>query len=205
MLHIKLNDSIYAPFLKNMSKRCVAKLAWREWETHEHPGMPATSSYTWSIKTTTQIERPQYIIVFFQTGQESSFSHNITIYKDNAIRKITAWINGEYFPHSDIEIDFSKKYLAQLYDQYLRFNEAYNGDSTAKPMLSMTEFEMRTPMFIIDCTKHEMALSDGPVDVKLEINATQNMAANTTALCCVINDKIVTYSPLEGTVSRVMN
>jgi hypothetical protein len=69
----------------------------------------------------------------------------------------------------------------------------------------MTEFEVRTPMFIIDCTKHELALSDGPVDVKLEINCTKNMAASTTAFCCVINDKIVNYSPLEGTLSRVMN
>jgi hypothetical protein len=124
MPHIKLFDAILAPLLKNMSKGRVAKLAWREWETHEHPGMPTTSSYTWSIKTTTQLERPQYIIVFFQVDQESSFSHDITIYKNNSIRKITAWINGEYFPHRDIEIDFSKEYLAQLYDQFLRFNGA---------------------------------------------------------------------------------
>jgi hypothetical protein len=95
--------------------------------------------------------------------------------------------------------------LAQLYYQYLRFNEAFNGVAVAKPMLSMTEFEVHTPLFIIDCTKHELALIDGPVDVKLETNCTKNMAASTIAFCCVTNDKIVNYSPLEGTVSRVMN
>ncbi|XP_051155217.1 uncharacterized protein LOC127277866 [Leptopilina boulardi] len=48
----------------------LISISFRSWEMYEYPLLPTSSKVLWQIKTSTQLEKPRYVIVGFQTARK---------------------------------------------------------------------------------------------------------------------------------------
>lgn len=80
----------------------------------------------------------------------------------------------------------------------------YNGAGGTSPLDTFRTFEqfLLRPLFAFDCSRTEESIKPGMVDVRLEIEASQNIPANTSAYCMIIHDNLVRYSPFTSAVHR---
>lgn len=85
---------------------------------------------------------------------------------------------------------------------YAKFRQSYYNLPT-DPLLDLQTFKEKAPLFVIDCSRQNENLKTGPVDVRLEIETSQDIPSNTSAYCLIINDRLVEYRPLSNIVRKV--
>ncbi|CAK1580906.1 unnamed protein product [Parnassius mnemosyne] len=73
----------------------------------------------------------------------------------------------------------------------------------ADPLLDLSSFKEKAPLFVIDCSRQNDSLKTGPVDVRLEIECTTAIPEKTTGYCLIINDQLVEYKPLSNIVRKL--
>ncbi|XP_051169418.1 uncharacterized protein LOC127286857 [Leptopilina boulardi] len=79
------SDNNKIKLLKFIEKDPLISMSFRSWEMFEYPLIPSSTRVMWQIKSSTQLEKPRYVIVGFQTGRKDK-------------RKKSA----SYFDHCDI-------------------------------------------------------------------------------------------------------
>lgn len=60
----------------------------------------------------------------------------------------------------------------------------------------------KSSLIVIDCSKHNYSIKSGPVDVRLEIEASANIVANRTAYYFILHDSHLVDNPLSETVKN---
>lgn len=78
----------------------------------------------------------------------------------------------------------------------------YNEIYPTHPIKVRFEDFIKRPLFVFDCTKTDESIKAGMVDVRIEIQAKDNLPALTSAYCLIIHDNLVWYSPFTGIVHR---
>jgi hypothetical protein len=162
--------------------------------------MPKSSPITWRIRTSTEIEKPRYIIVLFQTSRGNSWKHDCTQFDDCKIRNVRLYLNSDFWPYENIPIDFKKNYVSELYEMYADFQRSYYGKDLPSPLFTRNEFLTHAPMYVIDCSKQKDELKIGGVDVRVEIDCAEDLPDGTTAFALILHDKLVRYTPLTNRV-----
>lgn len=71
------------------------------------------------------------------------------------------------------------------------------------PLLDIDNIKEKAPLFIIDCSRQNDELKCGPVDVRLQIETSQDIPDNTAAYCLIVNDRVVEYKPLSNIVRKL--
>lgn len=188
--------------LNMVEKGSWVKLPFRTWELFEHPALPASDSQSWTIKSTTQLEKPRYIIVGFQTGRKGSGDVSASEFDACDLTDIKLFINEEVYPYGNLNINFTENHYARLYHMYAKFRQGYYGKGV-KPLLNPETYKSKAPIAVIDCSHQDDTLKTGPVNFRLEFRAKKAFPANTTAFALVIHDKMIDYNLLNNTVSRV--
>lgn len=202
MLHITLSDEVLAPLLKQINNGSTIYMPYRSWELHERPNLPKTSPISWSVKSTTQLERPRYIILGLQKGvKNNSLAHDVSLFDHCDLRSVRLFLNSEYWPHDPVQYDFQKGLISEAYESYVDFQRSYYGKE-AEPLLSRTQYFNHSPIFVIDCSKQAESIRYGTVDIKIEIEARKELPDNTTAYCLLIHDKVVKYTPITNHVTK---
>ncbi|HYT41871.1 MAG TPA: hypothetical protein VEP90_05965, partial [Methylomirabilota bacterium] len=175
------------------------EVPFRSWELIEYPVLPQISRINWTVKTSSQLEKPRYVIVGFQTARKNFLTRDASRFDNCNITNIKAYLNAEMFPYDNMQLNFGDNVWALLYEMYVAFQKSYyNRD--ALPVYSPQEFKEHAPLFVIDCSRQNDTLKTGTVDIRLEIEASANFPANTAAYCLVIHDRLVTYNPLKNEV-----
>lgn len=49
-------------------------MRFRSWELHKYPALPTTTRQTWTVKTSSQLEKPRSVILAFQTAQKNDLT-----------------------------------------------------------------------------------------------------------------------------------
>ena len=199
MPYVKIDDEIKLSLLKLVEKDQPLRIAFRRWQMHEYPVLPQTTSQTWTVKTLSVIEKPRYVILGFQTERKDKNNMNASCFDFCDLNNIRLYLNGIYYPYDPL--NGSK---ALLYEYYAKFQSSFYAGSDDQPCISKEEFIKNTPLFVCDCSKQSESLKSGTIDVRLEIETTKAIPANTAAYCLIISDGLVYYSPLSGTVKKVM-
>ncbi|CAG9840710.1 unnamed protein product [Diabrotica balteata] len=70
----------------------------------------------------------------------------------------------------------------------------------SEPCLTPTNFIQKAPIFVIDCSHQNEAVKGGAIDVRLELEASENFPGNTSVYCLIIHDRTVIYNPLSNLV-----
>ena len=78
MPYVKVSDHEKIRLLNYMRNDPVISMSFRTWELYEYPLLPQTTKHVWSVKASTQLEKPRYVIVGFQTNRKNVATKNFS-------------------------------------------------------------------------------------------------------------------------------
>ena len=186
--------------LKFLEKRPTLRIPFRSWELYEYPRLPSSNKHIWNVKTSNQLEKPRYVILGFQTGVTGIRTVNASEFKHCDVTNARLFLNSQYYPYINMNLNFQNNQYAFLYDMFLKFQCSYYGKHKSESIISRGDFKSKSPLIIFDCSCQTESIKFGPVDVRLEFESRVNIPDNTTAFCLIIHDRLVEYKPMEGDV-----
>ncbi|KAL0883968.1 hypothetical protein ABMA27_016021 [Loxostege sticticalis] len=199
--HIKVSDRERINLLKHLEKDRAIPLVFRNWDIYEYPLLPKTRKHTWSIKTSSQVEKPRFVIIALQTNRKHNSQISMAEFDHCQVRDVRVFLNSSYYPYEGLNISFSEDKFTLLYEQYARFQQSYYG-RRSEPLMSLKEFKDVAPLFVIDCSRQHETLK-GSIDVRVEIETDQEIPDQTAAYCLILNDCIFEYKPLSNIVKKI--
>lgn len=72
MPHIVLNDVNKLSLLRTLEGGRYLSMCFRSWDLYEFPLLQSTTKHSWAVKTTSQLEKPRYVIFALQTGKKTN-------------------------------------------------------------------------------------------------------------------------------------
>ncbi|XP_044019512.1 uncharacterized protein LOC122859894 [Aphidius gifuensis] len=199
--YVSLSNKNKMEMIKYIQKDPVISIGFRSWDLYEYPVLPTTNHHIWSVKTSTQLEKPRYVILAFQTNRKNIWNLNMTDFDHCNITNVKLYLNSQIFPYENLNLDIEKNQFSLLYDMYANFGDSYY--ETKLNLFSKDFFINRTPFIVIDCSKQNETLKTGAVDVRLEFESKGNFPARTTAYCLILHDNIIQYRPISGIVHKL--
>lgn len=201
--HVKVSDKERVTFLKLLEKDRPIQLSFRNWDLYEYPLLPKTTKHTWSIKTSSQVEKPRYVVIGLQTNRKNNIGADMTQFDHCNLRDVKVFLNSTYYPYENLNVNFSENKIALLYEQYVRFQQSYYG-RRPEPLLSFKEFIEKAPLFVVDCSRQNDNVKTGPVvNIRLELESNTEFPDLTTAYCLILNDCVIEYKPLTNIVRKL--
>ncbi|XP_018403529.1 PREDICTED: uncharacterized protein LOC108780350 [Cyphomyrmex costatus] len=176
----------------------LIKVQWRM------PHVMSTTKHTWAVKTATQLEKPRYVIFTLQTGRKNIMSQDASVFGDCKLSNVKLYLNSEFYPYGDLNLDFDQKRYALLFDMYARFRKAYYGIDCFETLLNVLSFIEKGPFAVIDCSRQNESVKSATVDVRIEFDCKENVPVNTTAYCLIIHDRVIECCPLSNVVRKIM-
>ena len=202
MPHVLPSDSEKLQMQKLLLQNKNLQIAFRSLELHELPSYPSTKKHTWSVKTSSQLEKPRYIIFGFQTNRDNKARKRTDEFDHCKLKNLKVFLNSEYYPYSDLNLDFDSGDVSKAYEMLVRFRETYY-NTLPDPVVSRVDFIEKYPLIVIDTSHQNEAIKEGIVDIKLEIETGANVPANTTAYCLIIHDKLFEYNPISNEINNM--
>ena len=199
--YVRPADSQRVKLLGLINKNITIPMAYRTWELFEYPTLPQTDKVIWTVKTSTQLEKPRFVILGFKTSRKDNVTANALLFDHNFLRNVKLYLNSQSYPYRQINASYANHQFSLLYDMYTNFQSAYYGKEN-EPFMARYKFMNQAMLVVIDCSKQNENLKTGPVDVRLEIETTQNIIPNTSAYCLILHDRLVHYRPLSGDVTK---
>lgn len=201
--HITLSDQARLAMLRYMEKKQTISIPYRSWDLYEMPQLPQSRKHIWTVKSTTQMSKPRYVFVVFQTNRQL-VSVNSAGFDSCSISDVKLFLNSEYYPYDNFNSDFTSLNYQELYHAFLQIQPSYYSELGTENNALLFTYEQfgNNPIFAFDCSRSDESLIGGAVDVRLEINSRENIPANTAAYCLIVHDNQVEYSPFSGIVVR---
>lgn len=187
---------------KYIGKNIDTQVAFRSWETHIYPAVPQTDKHSWSIKTSTTLETPRYVIIGFQTDRDGQLQKDMSTFDACDIQNVTVFLNTERYPYDQLNINYGENRYATLYEMYANFQRSYY-DKPNEPLLAPDRFKALTPLIVIDCSRQKDSLLGKAVVLRVTFETHKSIPANTTAYCLILHDRVFTYNALTKQVRQL--
>ncbi|CAI6356597.1 unnamed protein product [Macrosiphum euphorbiae] len=193
---IKVDDRERLKLMKIIDSKKMINCAFRNWELCVYPNLPQTSKHSWMVKTCSQVEKPRCLIIAFLTNTPGSVSDGYSgDYDACSLTNVKAYINSVEYPYEDFNESFDKNLFTMFYQNYIDFQKHYYERDNSHPCLSREKYKELGPFICIDCSRQSDDAKISNVDLRLEIEASNNFPANTAAYCLVIHDRVIQYNP----------
>jgi hypothetical protein len=203
--HIIPEDKHKLKILSRLNKggnNAVIKMAYRMWDLYELPALRTTQNDVWSLRTTTSLERPRYVIIAFQKNENyDKVQNNATEFTHADLSDLRVFLNSTVFPYERWNLDFDKKLYAPAYYAFENFQRSYYGKYDCEPINNVSDF-LKQPLFVIDTSHQAEAIKSSTVDIKIEFYTKKSFAANTKVYALIIHDSYFTYNILNGSVTN---
>lgn len=201
---VSVSDEVRLRLLNVVKNDVPLRIAFRQWEIYEQQLTESTSD-TWSILTSTQTEKPRYVILALQSGRKQDVSKDGSIFDHGNISDVRLYLNSEVFPYASMHSEFAKNQYLTQYAMYARFQSTFLNTDSTEPLLSYKTFKEKAPLVVIDCSKSNESLKSGPVDVRIEWKTDgTKMSKSTIAYVIIINEKLIEYLPLSNIVKKLI-
>lgn len=201
--HVNVSDHARLSLLKNIEQKRSIPLAFRSWELYEYPALPQTDKHIWSVKTSSHLNKPRYVIVGFQTGRTNTAAMDASVFDHRDVSDVKLHLNSESYPYENMNLNFDQNHYITAYLNFAKFQDSYyQGQQRNGTAWSYGQFKERPTLFVIDCSRQNESIKSSMVDVRLEISARKIFPPNTTAYCLIIHDNIITYNPYTNIVNR---
>lgn len=205
--HVSVSDAQKLRLLRIIDKQLDVPLNYRTWELFEYPVLPTNDKHIWSVKASSQLNTPRFVVIAFQTDRNNRIQADKSRFDHCELSDLKVYLNSECYPYESLNVNFTTRQIAVLYDMYARFQESFYHDrpaSCAAPMLTLNEFRTNAPIVVVDCSRQNEVLKKGIIDIRIEFRTRQNIPANTAAYCLIVHDNLVAYNPYTNIVSRSM-
>lgn len=203
--HVTLSDHVKLNMLRSIERHEKIPLAYRSWDLYEMPAVPQSTRNNWTVKTTTQVTKPRYVVVAFQTNRNYVASEDPRIFDHCNITNIRLYLNNERYPYDDMNLGYNKGDSAEIYMMLNNIqNKYYNGTQPLNSVSSIGKLrEGSVIIYPFDCSRSDDGVySNGMVDIRIEMESSENIPADTTAYCLIVHDNIIHYTPATGIVTR---
>lgn len=200
--HIKVSDRNKLLLLKSLERDRSIQIAFRNWDLYEYPLLPRTTKHSWSVKTTSQLEKPRFVIFGLQTNRKANKNRSSALFDHCNVSNIKLFLNSQYYPYDSLNLKFHEGKYSILYEMFTNFRQSYY-NLGVDPLLSLNQFKEIAPVFVIDCSRQNDSLKTGPVDVRIEVECSEDIPDNTSAYCLIINDRLYEYRPLSNIVRKL--
>jgi hypothetical protein len=203
--HIHLADQAKLSLYKTINHGNTMKIPFRSWSLNENPALTQGSQhFIWQVKTTTQLEKPRFIIFALQTNKLNQLGQDPSTFNHCDITSIKTFLNNHVQPYEDMNLDFGNNRYAIAYEMYTNFRQQYYNKHMTESLISWGDFKLKAPIFVIDTRYQDETIKSGPVDVRIEIKTSRPIPANTSAYCLMIHDRLIEYKPLSGEVNKIV-
>ncbi|XP_029672914.1 uncharacterized protein LOC115241343 [Formica exsecta] len=183
-------------------KIVLLKIQWRM--PHIFPLLQSTTKHSWAVKAATQLEKPRYVIFALQSGKKNFLSEEPSLFDDYKLNNVKLYLNSDFYPYDDMNLDFDKRKVAVLFDMYSIFRRTYYGCDNDEAFLNLNKFLVYGPLVVIDCSRQNESIKSATVDVRIEVDCKEDIPSNTTAYCLIIHNRVVEYNPLTNVVRRIV-
>lgn len=192
--HVHLSDAAKLGIIKTIKSGTSLPIAFRSWDCHFNPKLMEGTSHIWNVKLSANRERPRFALIAFQNAGKIV---------DCNLSNLKIHLNSNSYPYDDMNLNFELGRFAILYEMYARFQQNYYLKDP-QPLLSCHDFKSKAPIFVVDVSHQDETVTSGPIDIKIEFESNKNIAANTTAHCILIHDRLIEYTPLSGLVRKIV-
>lgn len=199
--HITLADLDKLSLLKQIQSKPI-QMHFRNWDLYEYPTLPATTDLVWTVKTSTQLEKPRYVILALQTDRKNQRNKDASKFDHCDVANVKIHLNSESYPREDLNLKYKQGRYAVLYEMYCKFQESYYG-RPSQPLLSRQDFKNIAPIMVIDCSRQNEVIKSGPIDVKIELKTSVIIPPLTSLYCLILHDRIIEYNPMSGEVHKL--
>ncbi|XP_055381888.1 uncharacterized protein LOC129612356 [Condylostylus longicornis] len=152
--HINLTDAVKLKLYQNINdSNSKMILAFRNWDLYEYPTLPQnTDQQIWNIKTTSQIEKPRYIIFALQTYRTNQLDKDAFKFDHCNVSDLKVYLNSEGYPYESLNLLFGRDRYGTAYELYSSFrNNCYNYSMPeSEPLLTWKEFKKNAMILITD-------------------------------------------------------
>lgn len=203
---VKVSDKEKLRLLKYVENNISIPIAFRSWDLYEYPVLPTSQKHIWTVKTTTQLEKPRYVIIGFQHSRNNDANKDKSIFDHSNFYNARLYLNSQYYPYDSFSNDFEKGVFSLLYEAFINFKKSYYGLKSSNVQINPSHFKTKAPLIVIDCSRQSDTLHSGvggAIDIKVELEFKKPVASDTTAYCLIINDSLFDYSILTKTVRKI--
>ena len=95
---VRLSDSRKFQLLKYIEKDPPIPVRFRSWELYEYPLLPTTSIHVWTVKTSTQLEKPRFVILGFQTNRKNNTNRSSSNFDHCNLTNVKLFLNNQSYP-----------------------------------------------------------------------------------------------------------
>ena len=172
MPHVSVSDSTKLTMLKHIEQKHSIPMAFRSWELYEYPSLPQTDKHIWSVKTSSHLNKPRYVIVGFQTNRSNNAALSAAVFDHCDISDVKLHLNSESYPYENMNLNFEQNNYLQAYLNFAKFQNSYYHDRhNMGPDWTYEGFKKQPTVFVIDCSRPNKAIKSSMVDVRLEFPA----------------------------------
>ncbi|XP_053597509.1 uncharacterized protein LOC106693183 [Microplitis demolitor] len=200
--YVTTSDKQKIQVLNFIANDPAISISFRTWQLYEYPLLPRTTKHVWPIKTSTQLEKPRYVILGLQTARKNVITKNASQFDYCNIRDVKLFLNSQSYPYGNLNLNISRNQYALMYDMYTNFQMSYY-NKESKPLLTKTEYLQQAPLYVIDCSKQNESIKSGPADIRLEFESDEQFPDQTSAYYLILHGRINKYNPLSSTVREL--
>lgn len=202
--HVTLEELTKLSILRILESGRALNMSFRSWDLYEYPLLQQTTKHSWTVKASSYMEKPRYVIFALQTNRKNKLTTKMTRFDNCLLTNVRLYLNSEMYPYDDMNLDFNLNKNTILYDLYAKFGKSYYNDDNNNPLLNIDDFRKYGPFVAIDCSRQNDTLKSASVDVKIDFECKENIPPDTTAYCLIIHDRIVEYNPLTNIVRKLV-
>lgn len=200
---IKVTDQEKLKLLKVIDSRKPLACAFRTWDLCEYPVLPQNTSHSWTVKSSSLLEKPRFAIIGFQTERKKNLLKHAGQFDHCKLKNLKVYLNSEVYPHEDFRADFTTNTTAVLYKAYTDFQKSYYGKDPCEPLLTQTDYRKYTPIVVMDLSRQNDNVKSSTCDLRVEFETAEAIPEKTSAYCLILHDQIITYNPFTGDVRKM--
>ncbi|XP_008180372.1 uncharacterized protein LOC103308559 [Acyrthosiphon pisum] len=200
---IKVSDKEKLRLIKVIDSHRTLSCAFRTWDLCEYPILPRNTSHSWTVKSSSLLEKPRFVLFGLQTDRKKNIENDAGRFDDCQLKNLKVHLNSEVYPYEDFRADFKKKTTSILYKAYTDFQKSYYERDYCAPLLSKHLFQNYVPIIVVDLSHQNDNVKSSTVDLRIEFETETAIPDKTAAYCLILHDQIVTYNPFSGDVRKL--
>ena len=199
MPHLEINEMLKLKIMKILESGRSIQMAFRSHEYYENPSVVGHTSFNWVVKTS--VEKPIFVVVGFQTNRRENKALDPSFFDTCKVRNVRLFLNSQQFPYENFEVNFDQDNYSVLYRAFLNFRKKYlNTDSAST--INFNYYATHCPLVVFNTSHTDPVIKSTPIDIRLEFEFHSTVPKDTNICLLIIQDTVVNYQPLTGTVLR---
>ncbi|XP_015376844.1 PREDICTED: uncharacterized protein LOC107171129 [Diuraphis noxia] len=119
---IRVSDKEKIKLLKVLDSRKQLSCAFRNWDLCEYPVLPQNTSHSWTVKSSSLLEKPRFALIGFQTDRTNNLFNPSGRFDHCYLKNLKIHLNSEVYPYEDFRSDFTNNVTA-LYIKHIQISK----------------------------------------------------------------------------------